>query len=222
MDIVMLENVSKTYNNKVVFSGLNLSIEKGQLIALTGTSGIGKSTLLNIIGLILDNTDGNVSIYGHKNLKINSKEAMMIRRNKIGYLFQNFGLIDDESVFYNLNLALAYKNMKRKDRINRIDELLEEFGLMELKKKKVYQLSGGEQQRIAIIRLILQDCDLILADEPTGSLDEINRNLIMKLLKDLNASGKTIIIVTHDPFIASQCKNVIEISNLIKDILQVK
>lgn len=215
MDIVMLENVSKKYNNKVVFSGLNLSIAKGQLIALTGKSGIGKSTLLNIMGLILDNTDGNVSIYGHKNLKINSKEAMMIRRNKIGYLFQNFGLIDDESVFYNLNLALAYKNMKRKDKINRIDELLEEFRLIELKKKKVYQLSGGEQQRVAIIRLILQDCDLILADEPTGSLDEINRNLIMKLLKDLNASGKTIIIVTHDPYIASQCKNVIEISNLI-------
>lgn len=176
-----------------------------------GESGHGKTTLLNIIGLISNKSSGDITIYNSINPNISSKEAMLLRRNKIGYLFQNYGLIDDESVLWNLKLALAYKKISKKEKINKIDNLLEEFNILKLRNKKVYQLSGGEQQRIAIIRLILKESDLILADEPTGSLDSENRNFIMSSLKNLNKTGKTIIIVTHDPYVASNCEKVINI-----------
>ncbi len=176
-----------------------------------GESGKGKTTLLNIIGLISDKSGGDITIYDYNNPRINSKESMLLRRNKIGYLFQNYGLIDDESVLWNLKLALTYKKMSKKEKNDKIDNLLNEFNILKLKNKKVYQLSGGEQQRIALIRLILQESNLILADEPTGSLDEENRNFVISVLKKLNDGGKTIIIVTHDSYVGSQCERIVNI-----------
>ncbi len=210
--IVECINLEKKYKD-VVFKDLSFRIEEGEFVAIIGKSGGGKTTLLNIMGLIDTQTAGDVIIFGEKNTSPKSKTAMKLRRNHIGYLFQNYGLVDDESVYWNLNLALEYKRLDKKTKREKILTLLNEFDMADLIDKKVCQLSGGEQQRIAIIRLILQDCDLILADEPTGSLDLENRDYVLKKLIELNNQGKTIILVTHDPYVAEKCSKVIQMHN---------
>ncbi|HDR3890880.1 TPA: putative bacteriocin export ABC transporter [Bacillus cereus] len=214
MPIIELSNVSKTYEKEGIINNLNLTVKKGEMIAIIGESGKGKTTLLNIIGLITKKDDGDLLLFDKKNPSIHSKTAMMLRRKKIGYLFQNYGLVDDETVKWNLNLVLEYKKLNRKQKNEKIDTLLQEFGLSHLKEKMVYQLSGGEQQRIAIIRLILQDSDLILADEPTASLDTVNERIILEYLKQLNKKGKTIVVVTHNQSILSYFSRVINLNEL--------
>ncbi|WP_353739353.1 ATP-binding cassette domain-containing protein [Thomasclavelia cocleata] len=161
-----------------------------------GVSGSGKSTLLNIIGLLDKADSGDVILFGEKNIKPFSRKAEKMLREKIGYLFQNFALVENETVEYNLKLALD--NIKA-DKKEKIKEVLKEVQLEGYENKKIYKCSGGEQQRVAIARLLLKQCDLILADEPTGSLDESNREIIIKLLKRMQDSGKTIVVVSHDP-----------------------
>lgn len=214
MEILKLENICKIYDNRPILSNLNLDIKSGEMVAIVGCSGQGKTTLLNIIGLISEKTSGNITIFNKKNPKINSHQAMMLRRTKIGYLFQNYGLVDDETVYWNLNLALEYKNYSKSERRLKISNLLNDFNLSILKSKKIYQLSGGEQQRIAIMRLLLQDSSLILADEPTASLDKDNQNIIMDYLKDLNRKGKTIIVVTHTKDILHYFTRIIDLEDL--------
>ncbi|WP_405130761.1 putative bacteriocin export ABC transporter [Paenibacillus sp. FSL H8-0317] len=214
MHEIELVNIGKSYEGSAILSGMNLTINTGEMVAITGESGRGKTTLLNIIGLITSKDEGNLHLFGHQNPKIHSKEAMMLRRKRIGYLFQNYGLVDDETVLWNLSLALEYKKMNKKAKNELIDRYLDEFALTTLKKKMVYQLSGGEQQRIAIIRLILQDSDLILADEPTASLDEQNEKYILEHLKELNRKGKTIVVVTHNTNILTYFDRVIRIEEL--------
>ncbi|WP_425448352.1 putative bacteriocin export ABC transporter [Dethiothermospora halolimnae] len=211
MELLKLEDITKSFGKVTVLSDINISVKEGEMIAIVGASGSGKTSLLNIIGLISRKDEGNLYIYNHKNPQINSKKAMLLRRNKIGYLFQNYGLVDDETVLWNLKLALTYKKLNKREKNKRINNLISDFGFTNLKKKKIYQLSGGEQQRVAIMRLILQESDLILADEPTGSLDEQNRDLVISLLKKLNKQGKTVIIVTHDNYVASQCRRTINL-----------
>ena len=173
MSLITLKNVKKVYGkNQVLFENLSLEIEKGEFVGLVGRSGAGKTTLLNIIGLITDISAGTITIDGHQNVSMNSKDAMILRRYTIGYLFQNYGLIEDESVLWNLKLALDYKKIKKKEKLKLIDKYLKQFELTDVLDKKVYQLSGGEQQRIAIIKLILQGSRIILADEPTSGLDK--------------------------------------------------
>ncbi|UOQ49784.1 ATP-binding cassette domain-containing protein [Gracilibacillus caseinilyticus] len=184
------------------------------MVAITGESGKGKTTLLNIMGLITKKDDGDLTLYGEKNPTIHSKTAMLLRRRKIGYLFQNYGLVEDETVRWNLQLALAYKKLKKGKKTEKIDMLLKEFNLSHLRDKMVYQLCGGEQQRIAIIRLILQESDLILSDEPTASLDVKNEKLILDYLSKLNQEGKTIVVVTHNKEILSYFSRVISLSEL--------
>lgn len=208
---IELINISKAFKRNTVIDNISLSVEKGEMVSITGTSGKGKTTLLNMIGLISKPSSGTIKINGKSIRNINSKSAMLMRRNVIGYLFQNYGLVDDESVLWNLKLALTYKKIKSGEKIKSIDDLLRKFDMLSLKNKKVYQLSGGEQQRIAIIRLILQDCDIILADEPTGSLDIQNRDMVLSYLRELNKLGKTVVIVTHDMEVANQCSRIINI-----------
>lgn len=209
--IIRFDNVGKRYKDKKVFDNLNMQIREGEMVSIIGKSGIGKSTLLNIMGLIDTNTEGDFFIFDKKNIDINSKDAMLLRRKKIGYLFQNFALIEDESVYDNLLIALKYAKMTKQEKNDRIEEALNQVNLVQSKNQKIYKLSGGEQQRIAIARLILKESVLILADEPTGSLDEENRNMIISFLKEFNKEGKTIVIVTHDKYVASECKRVINI-----------
>ncbi|WP_434749632.1 putative bacteriocin export ABC transporter [Paenibacillus amylolyticus] len=214
MQAIELVNISKSYEGISVLENINLSIDAGEMVAITGESGKGKTTLLNLIGLITSKDEGDIQILGHKNPKGHSKEAMLLRRKAIGYLFQNYGLVDEETVYWNLSLALEYKKMKKKEKNELIEQYLDKFSLSPLKNKRVYQLSGGEQQRVAIIRLMLQDSDLILADEPTASLDEENEKYILEDLRELNRRGKTIIVVTHNKSILPYFTRVIRFEEL--------
>lgn len=211
-EILLLKGISKKYDNNEVLSGVNLSVMSGDMIAIVGESGRGKTTLLNILGLIINPSDGEYLINGKQIKNVDSREAMMIRRNYIGYLFQNYGLVEDETVEWNIKLAFSYKKMKNKEKNDEVLFYLQKFGLENSLKKKVYQLSGGEQQRVALIRLMIKDTPIILADEPTGSLDKNNRDLIMEELIKFNKTGKTIIIVTHDNEVANMCKRKIDLN----------
>lgn len=210
--MVELREVNKSYDSRKIIDGLSFEVEQGEMVAITGASGSGKSTILNMIGLLEKPDSGTINLFGVVAPKINSSKSKLLLRNKIAYLFQNYALVDNETTDYNLNIALEYvKATKIQKRDMKIDAL-KKVGLDETYlKKKIYQLSGGEQQRIAVARIILKPCELILADEPTGSLDIQNRNEIIKILQDLNQAGKTIIIVTHDEYVADQCNRKFEL-----------
>lgn len=207
--MVILENVTKKFGDKKIFDNFNLTIKNGEFIAITGASGSGKTTLLNMIGMIEKPSQGDIYIDNFKNPIIDSKNGIEILKNKIGYLFQNFALVDNETVSFNLDIALKYIKCKNKDLLKK--EALKKVGLDNFESKKIYTLSGGEQQRVALARLLLKPCDIILADEPTGSLDKKNSNMVMQLLKEINKAGKTVIIVTHDELIWSECDVVVKL-----------
>ena len=202
MKIVELRKMCKAYGNTVLFHDFCLEISTGEFVAITGKSGSGKSTLLNIIGLLDTMDAGELILFNKKNPDIESKEGRDILRNKISYLFQNYGLIDEDSVYTNLKISTRFRRYGYREEKEKIAEVLNAVGLLGYENKKIYQLSGGEQQRVAIAKIMLKPSDLILADEPTGSLDPKNRSIIMELLNNLHALGKTIIIVTHDSEVA--------------------
>lgn len=214
MGLVKLENINKNYGENKIIQDLSLEINEGEMLAIKGESGSGKSTLLNIIGLIESIDSGRYIIDNEENIKVNSKKSTKVLREKINYLFQNFALIDEESVLENLLIGLKYVKISNKEKLERIDNALEQVGLRGYENRKIYELSGGEQQRISIARCILKPCKMILADEPTGSLDKENVMLILELLKKLNSEGKTIVIVTHDDFVSSQCSRVLELKKI--------
>ncbi|SMC24984.1 putative ABC transport system ATP-binding protein [Clostridium acidisoli DSM 12555] len=205
MGIIELKNINKHYGEHKILNNFSLDINKGEMVAITGASGRGKSTILNIMGLLEGFDSGDYLIDGEKNVKVNSRRSVKILRETINYLFQNFALIDEESVGYNLELALKYVRANKTEKKNMIKNALNQVGLDGYEKKKIYELSGGEQQRVSISRCMLKPSKIILADEPTGSLDESNVKLVLNLLKVLNEKGKTVIIVTHDKFVASNC-----------------
>ncbi len=209
--IIECKNLTKKYGKHVILDHLDLTVEQGEMIAITGKSGCGKSTLLNILGLIEPFDEGSVTILGKENVKPVSHEAILMIRHHLNYLFQNFALVDNETVKQNLMYALQYTKIKKKEKEKTIEQVLDKVGLKELMNQTIATLSGGQQQRIAVARIILKPCDIILADEPTGSLDKENTQLIMNLLKELHASGKTIIIVTHDLNIAQQTNRIISL-----------
>ena len=204
-----LIGVGKSYDGHAVVSGIDLAVKKGEMLAITGKSGSGKSTLLNIIGLLETADQGEAQLFGEPSPRVGSAKATRMLRFKLGYLFQNFALIDGESVDYNLRIAQAYTKGLRSDRQEARRSALRAVGLPNSGGQKVYQLSGGEQQRVAIARLMLKPCDLVLADEPTGSLDATNADSVLAMLRELNAGGKTMIIVTHDDRVAAACDRVI-------------
>lgn len=212
MSIIELKNITKKYKGgKTIFSNYSLKIDEGEFVGIVGESGAGKTTLLNIIGLITNISSGSITIKKQSNLTPSSKKAMLLRRNTIGYLFQNYGLIDDESVEWNLNLALEYKKLSRSQKKEKIQTLLTKMGLTDYEKKKIYQLSGGEQQRVAIAKLILQESSIILADEPTSGLDNANKVMVMDLLSELNNKDITVIMVTHDTTLNNYFSKTVEI-----------
>ncbi|EJV43111.1 hypothetical protein IEK_05523 [Bacillus toyonensis] len=206
---IELKNISKKYENKQVLDNFNLVVNKGEMMAITGQSGTGKSTLLNIVGLLEEPDSGDVIIQGIENAWKSEKKQIELFRYTIGYLFQNYALIDNETVSKNLDVALEYVKLPNKE--DKKKEVLEKVGLLDKLNSKIYQLSGGEQQRIALARLMLKKNDIILADEPTGSLDEVNRDQVLSILKSLNNEGKTILIVTHDPEVSKICTNVVKL-----------
>lgn len=206
--MIELIGVSKKYGDKVIFDEYSLKIEEGEFVALVGESGCGKSTLLNIIGLIEKYDKGYICIDGNDGINANSVTATKLRRSEISYLFQNFALVDEETVFYNLKLALRYTKGNKHEKIK---TALEAVGLSGYENKKIYQLSGGEQQRVALARVMIKPSKIVLADEPTGSLDAENRDMVMHMLKELQKQGKTIVMVTHDMHVASMCDRIVKL-----------
>ena len=209
MAIVKLENISKSYYHHNVFHDFNLEIDEGEFVIISGKSGSGKSTLCNIIGLLDKPDQGKVFIKDQEIDYKDSKIAKLLSKN-ISYLFQNFALIDNKTVGYNLELVYPSKK-ERKNNRKLIEEKLSEVGMEETYDKYIYECSGGQQQRVAIARLLLKQGDIIICDEPTGSLDEENKMLVMNLICDLHKKGKTIIMVTHDKTLYSYAKRVIMI-----------
>lgn len=191
--MIKLKNIQKSFDKKHIIRGLSYTIEQGDFIIIKGASGKGKSSLLNIIGLLEDPDDGEITFNDTIILKENDK--IKFRRKDIAYIYQNYGLLENDSILNNLTLPL---NVSKKD-TTRIAEVIQRVGLSNLDlKTKVYTCSGGEQQRIAIARAILKEPTVIIADEPTGNLDEENSLNIMNIFKELNSKGITIIMATHD------------------------
>ena len=202
--MIIGRNITKTFDELTVFENLNFEIEDGEFVCFSGESGAGKTTLLNIIGLLEPIDSGELRING-KTYKSN-RQKREYYKNEVGFLFQNFALMENKTVRQNLEIV-------KSDRSNDIsmEEALYRVGLEDKIDSKIYTLSGGEQQRIALARLILKQCNIILADEPTGSLDKRNARVVMGLLKELNQEGKTVIIVTHDEEIKNQAGRRIEL-----------
>ncbi|KGX87307.1 putative bacteriocin export ABC transporter [Pontibacillus litoralis] len=205
--MIEVKNITKKLGDKSIIKNFDLNIEESDFVAICGESGKGKTTLLNILGLLEKVDSGDVIIDQIKNP--NNKEIQHMQRKKFGYLFQNFALIENETVANNLNISLKYQ--KRVDKKKEISTALKQVGLEGYERKKVFQLSGGEQQRVALARIILKECEVVFADEPTGNLDPKNRDLVFDILKDLNLQGKTIIYVTHDIELARRANKCIKL-----------
>lgn len=215
--IIKINNLSKTFNNgkkkKTILKNLNLSIKTGQSIAITGRSGCGKTTLLNIIGGLLDFDYGELFI---NNVNINSLSLNQIadyRKNYFGFITQNFNLLDDRNVFENVALPLYYSSIKKSDIQKRVNTILTTLDISHLAQKNIKNLSGGEKQRVAIARALVKKSKIILADEPTGSLDEKTELDILNIFSKLKNSGITLIIVTHNEKVANNCDLVYELKN---------
>lgn len=203
---IKVENLKKSFNEHVLFENYSFEIKEGAITCIYGKSGSGKTTLLNILGLIEKYDHGEIT-YDGKTIHSNKKRREYLSK-RIGFVFQNFALIETETVYENLKIL---KRLKKKTRDKEIEEALEKFGLEGYQNRKVYELSGGEQQRVALAKVYLKQCDLILADEPTASLDEENKQKVLKVLKEFSQNGKTVIIVTHDHSVFEYCDEWIKI-----------
>jgi putative ABC transport system ATP-binding protein len=181
----------------VALNKITLEVKPGEFIAIMGPSGCGKSTLLNILGLLDDSDGGNYIFNGTDVTRFNERERAHLRKNNMGFVFQSFNLIDELTVYENVELPLIYKKEKNSERKRKVEEVLDRMQIMHRRKHFPQQLSGGQQQRVAVARALVNNPKLILADEPTGNLDSNNGNEVMQLLTDLNEQGTTIVMVTH-------------------------
>ena len=204
--IFRTDEVETTALNKV-----NLEVEKGDFVAVMGPSGCGKSTLLNILGLLDNPTSGDLYFEGTELAKYNERKRTNLRKGNIGFVFQSFNLIDELTVFENVELPLLYMKVPSKERRKKVEEVLERMKIAHRKKHFPQQLSGGQQQRVAICRSVVANPKLILADEPTGNLDSANGEEVMNLLTELNKDGTTIIIVTHSPSDAEYANRIVQL-----------
>jgi len=190
--IFRTDEVETTALNEVSFE-----IKKGEFVAIMGPSGCGKSTLLNILGLLDNPSNGDYYFLDNEVSNHTERQRANLRKNNIGFVFQNFNLIDELNVFENVELPLIYLGYSAKERKKRVEEVLEQMQILHRKKHFPLQLSGGQQQRVAVARAVVANPALILADEPTGNLDSAHGEEVMNLLADLNQKGTTIIMVTH-------------------------
>jgi ABC-type lipoprotein export system ATPase subunit len=212
---IKLREVIKTYHDGQldvpVLRGVSLDIHKGELVALMGPSGSGKSTLMNLIGLLDRPTGGKIWLDGEPvHLSMSDGKLAQLRAQRVGFVFQSFNLLPRMSALSNVLMPAQYLR-KGSDQYHRAVELLESLGLKNRIKHLPTQMSGGEKQRVAIARALMNDPDIILADEPTGNLDTVSGQEVMKILVNLKEAGKTVLIVTHDPRIAKQCDRTVHI-----------
>lgn len=208
--MITLFNVNKKYKERNIFSDLFLNINDNELVCISGDSGSGKTTLLNILSLSDKPDSGVLTIDNYKNPS--SKEIQQLRRNKIGYIFQNYGLIENETVQQNLDIASKFCGLNNKEKAEIYESALNQLSLpKECLQKKVYTLSGGEQQRVAISKLFISKPKYIFADEPTGNLDRKNKEIVFQALLNFHKQGSTVVYVSHDYELISQANMNIEL-----------
>ncbi|MFZ1527997.1 MAG: ABC transporter ATP-binding protein [Ferruginibacter sp.] len=199
--MIKITNLEKIYRTEevetVALDKLSFEVKEGEFVAVMGPSGCGKSTLLNIVGLLDDPDSGSFIFNGVEVAKFTERKRADMRKKNIGFVFQSFNLIDELTVFENVELPLIYSGVKKADRKARVEEVLEKVQIMHRRNHFPQQLSGGQQQRVAVARAVVNKPKLILADEPTGNLDSVNGNEVMEMLTELNEAGTTIIMVTH-------------------------
>lgn len=211
--MITLRNIRKNYRadnlETAALADVSLEIDQGEFVAVMGPSGCGKSTLLNVVGMIDTPTSGEYLFCGQDIARWPESRLVELRKRNLGFVFQNFNLIDDLTVYENIELPLLYQNAPRALRRDRVREVLELVDLKSREKHKPAQLSGGQQQRVAVARAVVTDPKLILADEPTGNLDSRNGEEVMGMLDVLNQQGATILMVTHSPEHASRAHRIV-------------
>ena len=232
MNQISLKNITKKYvaygNVTVALNNILLNIEQGEMVAVMGPSGSGKTTMLNILGCLDNPSEGQLFLKTEKVELMDEDELSKVRNKNIGFVFQQFALIDDYTVLENVELPLIYRKLhdkksklSRKEIKAKVFEVLDSLGIKDHYYKYPSQLSGGQQQRVAIARALIGEPDIIIADEPTGALDQKTGVEVMNLLLDINKKGKTVIIVTHDEKVATYCKRRVDIldGNIVSDKL---
>ena len=204
--MIKTENLKKVYRTEEIettaLNEVDVEIKAGEFVSIMGPSGCGKSTLLNILGLIDSPSGGQYYFLDEEVSSYSERQRSQLRKNNIGFIFQSFNLIDELTVFENVELPLIYTKVESKERKQRVDEVLKKMNMMHRRNHFPQQLSGGQQQRVAVARAIVNNPKLILADEPTGNLDSANGNEVMKTLVHLNHEGATIVMVTHSQYCA--------------------
>lgn len=214
--MIELENINKSYNLGTplhVLKGINLSIARGELVSIMGASGSGKSTLLNILGILDDYDSGTYHLNGILIKNLSETQAAQYRNEMIGFIFQSFNLINYKNALENVALPLYYKGVSRRKRNAMAMEYLDSLGLKDWAAHMPNEMSGGQKQRVAVARALITKPQIILADEPTGALDSTTSQEVMNLIKDVHASGMTVILVTHEQSIADQTNKIIHIKD---------
>lgn len=213
--MIQIENLGKTFRTEevetIALQGINLRIDDGEFVAIMGPSGCGKSTLLNIIGLLDNPSEGSYLLNGQEVARLTEDERTGLRRGTIGFVFQSFNLIDEMTVYENVELPLIYAGVPAKERRERVEALLDRMKMSHRAKHYPQQLSGGQQQRVAIARAVVTRPQLILADEPTGNLDSAHGKEVIGLLAELNREGTTIVMVTHNSHDAASARRIIHL-----------
>ena len=220
MDVLKVNNLTKVYNSYrgakevVAIDGINLNVSKGEFVGIMGPSGSGKTTFLNILSGIDKATSGEVIINNKDISKMKKDDLALVRRKNIGYIFQDFNLLGSLTLEENISLPFILDKINPKDIEKRVNKIMSFFNIGDLKKKYPYNVSGGQKQRVAAARALINDPDIIFADEPTGNLDSKSSNSVMETISKMNSEiNSTVLMVTHDPFAASFCKRIIFIKD---------
>lgn len=208
--MIEVKEINMRYGEHIILQNVEFKVKKGDMISIIGKSGSGKSTILNILGLLDKAQTGRYFFEGRELL--NNREKEKIRREKFAFVFQYNNLIPKLTVYENVILPLYYKKRGELSE-SKIDEILNEFSLLDKKNEFVENLSGGEQQRISFIRAICSEAEVLFLDEPTGNLDKDNTSIVVEMMKKINKNGKTIIVVTHDKYVSQSCNNQFKITD---------
>jgi putative ABC transport system ATP-binding protein len=213
--MLRLQSIAKIYRTDEVetlaLNEISLEIAPGEFVAIMGPSGCGKSTLLNVLGLLDGPSSGSYQFFGEEVARHGERQLTALRRDRIGFVFQSFNLIDDLTVAENVEVALLYRRVAASERRRRVAQALEQVGIAHRARHRPKQLSGGQQQRVAVARALVSEPSLILADEPTGNLDTANGEAVMAMLTAAAAAGVTVIMVTHSPAHAAQAQRAIKL-----------
>ncbi|RLI75303.1 lipoprotein-releasing system ATP-binding protein LolD [Archaeoglobales archaeon] len=219
IELIDVTKIYKTeYYEVYALNGVTMGVDESEFVAIMGPSGSGKSTLLNMIGCLDKPTSGEVIINGVETSKLNDKQLTELRRDTIGFIFQQYNLIPTLTALENVELPMIFKGTSKQGREKRAKELLKLVGLEEAADRKPMELSGGEQQRVAIARALANNPPILLCDEPTGNLDTRSGDAVMRIIKELNEKGVTVVLVTHDPTLSKYADRIIRIRDGVVDV----